>query len=294
MFPLLMAVLMPWLVIPAVPPKAPNVEADPRLIGGGPPTNGGPVVKDQGFGTAPATKALPNRSFAPVVTVAVYWVFATRGLVGVNVAMSLAGAYVTVPVTGVAPGPVSVKVAELRVVGSIVLLNVEFTVALSWTPVAPFTGLVRVIAGGVVFAAVPVVKVQGFGTAPAFRALPAKSCAPLVTVAVYVVLGARFAVGMKSAVLPPAAYETAPATATPPGPVMVKVVPLIVAAFIAVLNVADTFWLMGTAVAAFAGIVKRIVGALAFVVVPVVKAHTKFAASAFPSALIAPVVIVAV
>ena len=112
--------------------------------------------------------------------------------------------------------------------------------------------------------------------------------------AVYVVLGARFAVGVKSAVLLPAAYVTAPATAVAPGPVTVNVVPLIVAAFIAVLNVADTFWLMGAAVAPFAGIVERIVGALAFVVTPVVKVHTKFAASAFPSALVTPVVIVAV
>ena len=108
------------------------------------------------------------------------------------------------------------------------------------------------------------------------------------------VLGARFAVGVKSALSLPAAYVTAPATAAPPGPVMVKVVPLMVAAFIAVLNVADTLWLVGTAVAPFAGIVERMVGALAFVVVPVVKVHTKFAASAFTRELMAPVVIVPV
>ena len=91
--PLLIIVRIPWLVIPAVPPKAPKVVADPRLIGPGPdPVNGGPVVNDHGFGTTPLTRALPNRSFAPVVTVAVYWVFIARGLVGVNVAMKLAGA----------------------------------------------------------------------------------------------------------------------------------------------------------------------------------------------------------
>jgi hypothetical protein len=109
-------------------------------------------------------------------------------------------------VTRVAPGgAVRVKVAVVRVVGSIASLNVAFTVALSWTFVATFAGLVRVIVGAVVLAAVPVVKVQGLGTAPAPRALPAKSCAPIETVAVYVVLGARFAVGMNSAVLLPAA-----------------------------------------------------------------------------------------
>jgi hypothetical protein len=84
-------------------------------------------------------------------------------------------------------------------------LNVALTVALSWTAVALFAGLVRVIVGAVVLAAVPVAKVQGFGTAPDPRALPAKSCAPFVTVAVKVVLGARFAVGMNSAALLPAA-----------------------------------------------------------------------------------------
>ena len=81
--------------------------------------------------------------------------------------------------------------------------------------------------------------------------------------------------------------------AVAPGPVRVKVVPLIVEAFIAVLKVADIFWLRGTAVAPFAGFVERIAGALDCAVVPVVKVQTKFAVSAFPSALIAPVVIVA-
>lgn len=165
---------------------------------------------------------------------------------------------------------------------------------MSGTPVAPLTGLVRIIVGAVEFAVVPVVNVQGFGTAPGARALPAKSCAPAVTVAVNKVLGARFIAGVKIAVLLPEAYVTAPATAVAPGPVRVNVVPVIVAGFMAVLNVAETFWLMGTAVAPFTGIVEMIVGALEFVVRPVVKVHTKFAASAFPPALIAPVVIVAV
>src|SRR5579863_1976583 len=180
------------------------------------------------------------------------------------------------------------------VVGSIASLNVAFTVALSGTPVATFAGLVSVIVGAVEFVAAPVVKVQGFGTAPGPRALPARSCAPLVTVAVNVVLGARFIVGANTAVLLPAEYVTVPATSVAPGPVTVKVVLLIVAGFIAALNIADTFWLMGTVIAPFAGFVEMIVGALVFVVAPVLKVHTKFAASASPPALIAPVVIVAV
>jgi len=65
-----------------------------------------------------------------------------------------------------------------------------------------------------------------------------------------------------------------PDTGVAPGPVTVKVVLLIVAAFIAVLNIADTFWLMGTAVAPFTAIVEMIVGRLPCVVVPVVNLHT--------------------
>jgi hypothetical protein len=62
-----------------------------------------------------------------------------------------------------------------------------------------------------------------------------------------VVLYARTAVGVNVAVTP--LYTTAPATATPPGPVTVKVEAVIVAGFIAVLNVAVTVVLMRTPVA---------------------------------------------
>jgi hypothetical protein len=62
-----------------------------------------------------------------------------------------------------------------------------------------------------------------------------------------VVLYARTAAGVNVAVTP--LYVTAPATATPPGPVNVKVEGVIVAEFIALLNVAVTVVLMGTPVA---------------------------------------------
>ena len=74
-----------------------------------------------------------------------------------------------------------------------------------------------------------------------------------------------------------------------PGPVTVKVVPLIVAAFMASLNVAETRVLTGTDAAPFAGMVEMTVGGAA-----VVKVHTKFAASAAPVGSFAPVVMVAV
>jgi hypothetical protein len=79
-----------------------------------------------------------------------------------------------------------------------------------------------------------------------------------------------------------------PPTGVAPGPVTVKVVPLIVAAFMASLNVAETRVLTGTALAMLAGTVEITVGAL------VLKLQTKLAASAMPNASIAPVLIVAV
>jgi hypothetical protein len=74
-----------------------------------------------------------------------------------------------------------------------------------------------------------------------------------------------------------------------PGPVTVKVVPLIVAGFMASLNVAETRVLTATKVARFAGTVETTVGGGA-----VVKVQTKLAASAAPAGSFAPVVIVAV
>lgn len=81
---------------------------------------------------------------------------------------------------------------------------------------------------------------------------------------------------------------TVPATGVAPGPVTVNVVALIVAGFIASLNVAETRVLTGTAAAPLAGSVEITVGA------PVVKLHTKLAAMALPCALCAAVVMVAV
>ena len=85
---------------------------------------------------------------------------------------------------------------------------------------------------------------------------------------------------------------TVPATGVAPGPVRVNVAPLIVAGFMAPLNVAEMVELTATAVAPFAGTVETTVGGAA--VVAVVKVHTKLAASGAPSGSFAPVVIVAV
>jgi hypothetical protein len=77
-----------------------------------------------------------------------------------------------------------------------------------------------------------------------------------------------------------------------PGPVIVKVAALIVAAFIASLNVAEIVVLTGTAEAPLAGAVETTVGGAA--VAAVVNVHTKLAARAAPVGSFAPVVIVAV
>jgi hypothetical protein len=72
----------------------------------------------------------------------------------------------------------------------------------------------------------------------------------------------------------------------------VKVVPLIVAAFMASLNVAEIVVFTATAGAPFAGTVETTVGGAA--IAAVVNVHTKLAASEVPAGSFAPVVIVAV
>ena len=99
----------------------------------------------------------------------------------------------TTPATGVAPGPVTVKVAALMVAAFMASLNVAEMVVLTATAVAPFTGTVETTLGGGA-----VVKAH---TKLAARALPWVLCAAGVTVAVYWVLAARAAVGAKVAVL---------------------------------------------------------------------------------------------
>jgi hypothetical protein len=213
-----------------------------------------------------AASGTPVGSFAPVVIVAVNKVPVARIVVGVNVAV--VPAKVTVPATGVAAGPVKVNVAALIVAGFIGSLNVAETIVLTATPVAPFTGTVETtVAGGAV------VKVH---TKLAASPAPVGFFAPVVIVAVNNVLVASAVVGVNVAVVP--AKVTVPATGVAPGPVTVNVVALIVAGFIASLNVAETRVLTGTAAAPIAGTVEITVGGGA-----VVNVHTKLAASGWPA-----------
>jgi hypothetical protein len=234
----------------------------------------GAVVKVH---TKLAASAAPVRFFAPVVMVAVNTVLVARTLIGVNVAV--VPAYVTLPATGVTPGPVTANVAALIVAGFIASLNVEEIGGLAATPVVPFAGTVEITIG---LGAGTVVKVH---TKLVASAAPVGSFAPVVIVAVYKVLVVRMVVGVNVAVVP--AKVTVPPTGVAPGPTKVNVAELIVAGFIASLNVAETTVLTGTPVAPITGTVELTVGA------PVVKLQTKLPASAVPSVSVAPVVIVA-
>ena len=139
-----------------------------------------------------ANNVWPARSCAPVVIVAVNAVLLARTAVGVNVAG--VPAEVTVPATGVAPGPVRVNVAALIVAGFTALLNVAEIAVLTATPAAPFTGTVETTVG-----AATVVKVH---TKLVDKGVPAGPFAPLVMVAAYRVLVVRAAVGVNVAVVP--------------------------------------------------------------------------------------------
>ena len=103
----------------------------------------------------------------------------------------------TVPATGVAPGPVTVKVPPLMVAAFMTSLNVAETRVFAGTAVAPLAGTVETTVGGA--AAAAVVNVH---TKLAANGAPAGSFAPVVIVAVYKVLLARTTVGAKVAVLP--------------------------------------------------------------------------------------------
>src|SRR5438046_2842694 len=99
----------------------------------------------------------------------------------------------------VPPGPVTLKLAVVTVKGSIASLNVALMVWLIATSVAPLAGTVKLTVGGVVSGVAPVVKLQ---LKFAASALPAKSLAPVVIVAVNVARGARALAGVKVAVTP--------------------------------------------------------------------------------------------
>jgi hypothetical protein len=129
------------------------VTVDPARIANAPaPPSAGaawllPVADVVNVHTRLLARALPAKSSAPVVTVAVYVVLAASALVGVNVAIPVDVLYVTAPATGVAPGPLTLNVVVVMVEAFIASLHVAVMTA---TPVAPLTGLVELTVGATV------------------------------------------------------------------------------------------------------------------------------------------------
>jgi hypothetical protein len=205
--------------------------------------------------TTGLTIALPLTSLTPVVIRATNVVLAASAPpVGEKVAVKLSADRVTVPGTiTVVTAFVTVKfvAGETIVVRSIAWLKVaEIITEVDWF-IAPSGGVKAVTVGA---DPVPVVKLQ---TLSAANALPLRSLAPVVIVAVYSVSGVRSASGVKVAVWPEATTVPdmeVPAVAT------VKVVVVTVAVSIAWLKFAMIVVSTATPVAPAAGTVELTVG----------------------------------
>jgi hypothetical protein len=112
---------------------------------------------------------------------------------------------VTLPPTAAPPAPATDMLnvpAAVIVTGSMAVLKVALTALLSATLTSVSAGLVSVIVGAVLFGLAAVVKLHGFGAAPATNALLLRSFAALVIVTVNCVLAAKFAVGVNVAAAP--------------------------------------------------------------------------------------------
>src|SRR3989339_1225495 len=147
----------------------------------------------------------------------------------------------------------TVNVFVLMVEDCIASLNVAVMALLITTPAAPLAGLVELTVGG--SASPVVVKLQVLSLS---SDVPAKfaALAPVVIVAVYVVLGDRLLEGVNMAVA--AFVVTTPGTSPPP-PLSLKVLVFKVDPFINMEKVADTYVLTATPAAPLAGLVEFIV-----------------------------------
>src|SRR5476651_647554 len=104
-----------------------------------------PVVK---LHTKSPASPFPARSRVPLLIVAEYRLSDARAFEGTKDAVLPAASKVTVPWTGVLPGPLNVKVEGVSVAGSIASLNVAVRVVLTPTRLEPSTGAVEVTVGG--------------------------------------------------------------------------------------------------------------------------------------------------
>ena len=236
-----------------------------------------------------AASAFPARSFTAFVMVAVYCVPATSATAGVNVAVL--PTTLTVPFTAVPPpAGKSVKPDVVKVAVFIASENVAVTTVDAATFTALFTGLIAEMVGGVTSAVAAVVNDQ---LAFAASALPARSVAAVVIVAVYCVFAVSAAAGVTITVLPFTA--TVPAIRAPV-PVRTSVTLAVVSVAFAIgsENVASTVGSSATDIAPSAGIVDVTVGATLSVggAATVVNVATVLAASALPARSRTAVVIV--
>src|SRR5688572_5455020 len=100
----------------------------------------------------------------------------------------------------VVPCLTNVKLVVFNVDAFIASEKVAVGATLVGTPVAPEAGVVLVTLGGVVSAAATVVKLQTLSAASALPATSFTPLAPLLMVAVYVMLACRTALGVSVAV----------------------------------------------------------------------------------------------
>jgi hypothetical protein len=146
--------------------------------------------------------------------------------------------------------------------------NVTVGATANRTFVAPLAGVVPLTVGAVTSGADPVVNVQ---TTSLRSALPARSVAAVVNVAVYCALGAQSTVGVNATVFPEGV--TTPATNTPAAVATLSDAVVSDAGAIASENVADTGAFSEIPVAPAVGDVIVTVGGTMSGVGPVVKLH---------------------
>ena len=206
-----------------------------------------------------AASALPARSVAAVVIVAVYCVFAVSAAAGVTITVLPFTA--TVPAIR-APVPVrtSVTLAVVSVAFAIGSENVASTVGSSATDIAPSAGIVDVTVGATlsVGGAATVVNVA---TVLAASALPARSRTAVVIVIWYCVPAVNAGAGVNVAVFP--LTDTEPVTGVA-DPIVTSwtLVAVMVLRVIASENVTDTGEFSATPVAPSAGDIAVTVGAV--------------------------------
>src|SRR2546425_598939 len=227
--------------------------------------------------------ALPTASVTVPATVAVYTVPVASGVVSVRLAMVPVASSVTVAGTcAAAPAARRVKVVGTIEAAFMGLLNVAVTVVLSGTPLAPGAGDWAITVG-----AASVVKLQTKIGRAWWREGAEISA---VAVALKKEPAASGLVGVSVAMVPVASRATvAGPFTTAPAARRLKVAAVIEAAFMGLLNVAETVALVATPVAPGAGDWAITVGA-----VSVVKLQTTGAATVTPvvSATVAAIVAV--